>query len=207
LYNGKLPIEKILLRHLDPINTPNPNDPSTAQPRNIEQRINPDQTTKSSLYRNQLLEAFSRFEKRSPKLGVHIGLRRDCGSTMSQVAQPINVTEESPTEFIFDGYIENFPSPDVEPNNVNYLAGIREIGVRHEFTDGRDTPRLVIHSIEFEGPYFEQWPPKPHRQIFADRDLKETDEHYANRILSDFARRAFRRPLSQNESNTIFNFW
>jgi hypothetical protein len=207
LYNGKLPIEKILLRHLDPINTPNPNDPSTAQPPNIEQRINPDQTTKSSLYRNQLLEAFSRFEKRSPKLGVHIGLRRDCGSTMSQVAQPINVTEESPTEFIFDGYIENFPSPDVEPNNVNYLAGIREIGVRHEFTDGRDTPRLVIHSIEFEGPYFEQWPPKPHRQIFADRDLKESDEHYANRILSDFARRAFRRPLSQNESNTIFNFW
>jgi hypothetical protein len=184
VYNGKFPVDRILLRQLDPVKTP-----------------------ESNLYRTQLLEAFARFEKRFPKLGVHIGLRRDCGSTMSQVAQPINVTEESPTEFLFDGYIENFPSPDVEPNNVNYLAGIREIGVRHEFTDGRDTPRLVIHSIEFEGPYYQQWPPKPHRQIFADRNPEETDEHYANRILLDFARRAFRRPLSPEESKSIFNFW
>lgn len=184
VYNGKLPVDRILLRQLDPVKAP-----------------------ESNLYRTQLIEAFARFEKRFPKLGVHIGLRRDCGSTMSQVGEPINVTEESPTEFLFNGYIENFPSPDVEPNNVNYLAGIREIGVRHEFTDGRDTPRLVIHSIEFEGPYYQQWPPKPHRQIFADRNPEETDEHYANRILADFARRAFRRPLSPEESKTIFNFW
>ena len=36
---------------------------------------------------------------------------------------------------------------------MNYLAGIHEIAVRSEYTDGRDMPRLLIRSVEFEGPY------------------------------------------------------
>ncbi len=45
-------------------------------------------------------------------------------------------------------------------DNVNYLAGVHEIGVRSEYTDGRDMPRLMIRSVEFEGPYYESWPPR-----------------------------------------------
>ena len=47
-------------------------------------------------------------------------------------------------EFVFEGAIHNYPSPDVEKDNVNYLAGIQEIGVRSEYTDGRDMPQLLI---------------------------------------------------------------
>ena len=54
---------------------------------------------------------------------------------------------------MFEGAIRNFPEPDVEKDNVNYLAGVREIGVRSEYTDGRDMPRLLIRSVEFEGPF------------------------------------------------------
>ncbi|MFM8397582.1 MAG: hypothetical protein ACKOAH_07105, partial [Pirellula sp.] len=89
-------------------------------------------------------ERFSRYESRNPKLGVHIGLRRDCGSTLTQVGQPLVVKHNQPNVYVFEGDIANYPSPDVEPDNVNYLAGIREIGVRNEYTDGRDSPRLLI---------------------------------------------------------------
>ena len=96
---------------------------------------------------------FCDFEKRLPRVGVHLGLRRDCGSTFApgrHDRRPSPAT--SSAKYVFEGTIRNFPSPIVEKDNVNYLAGVREIGVRSEYTDGRDMPRLLIRSVEFEGP-------------------------------------------------------
>ena len=91
---------------------------------------------------------------------MHLGLRRDCGSTFAPVGAPQTVTSEKLTRYVFEGTLRNFPAPEVEKDNVNYLAGVHEIGVRSEYTDGRDMPRLVIRSVEFEGPYYEAWPPR-----------------------------------------------
>ncbi|MFM7927784.1 MAG: DUF1595 domain-containing protein, partial [Pirellula sp.] len=130
-------------------------------------------------------------------------LRRDCGSTLTQVGQPLVVKHNQPNVYVFEGDIANYPSPDVEPDNVNYLAGIREIGVRNEYTDGRDSPRLLIHRVEFEGPYFQQWPPESHREIFTERFETEDDRDYASRIIGQFATKAFRRPLSEGEKQEL----
>ncbi len=69
---------------------------------------------------------------------------------------------------------------------MNYLAGVREIGVRSEYTDGRDMPRLLIRSVEFEGPYYEAWPPPAHRNIFVDFDRKNDLPAYARKIVREF---------------------
>ena len=87
----------------------------------------------------------------------------------------------------------------MEKNNVNYLAGVREIGVRSEFTDGRDIPRLLIRSVEFEGPLYTEWPPKTHRAIFIDSPHKNEPETYAREIIQSFVTRAFRRPVTEEE--------
>ncbi len=108
------------------------------------------------------------------------GRRKPCRAASSQ-------------RFVFTGAIRNFPSPDVEKDNVNYLAGVREIGVRSEYTDGRDMPRLLIRSVEFEGPFYESWPPEPHRNIFVDFDRPDDLPAYAREIIRQFATRAFRR--------------
>jgi len=175
-YPGPVPIDRIELYRLD--NSPNP----LAQ---------------------QWHDRFSRYESRSPKLGVHIGLRRDCGSTLTQVGQPRVVKDNQPNVYVFEGDIANYPTPDVEPDNVNYLAGIREIGVRNEYTDGRESPRLLIHRVEFEGPFIQQWPPESHREIFTERFETESDRDYARRIIGQFATRAFRRPLSEGEKQEL----
>ncbi|MFM8570726.1 MAG: DUF1592 domain-containing protein [Pirellula sp.] len=148
---------------------------------------------------SQTLDAFLQFESRNPKLGVHLGLRRDCGSTLTQVGKPQVVAGEHPEVYTFEGDIGNYPAPEVEPDNVNYLAGIREIGIRHEYTDGRETPRLLIHRVEFEGPFYDTWPPASHRMIFPERMDDETDRDYAIRTIEQFATRAFRRPISALE--------
>ena len=173
-----------------------------AGPQPIEQillrRLNPD---------SPLAKQFQSFENRSPHIGVHLGLRRDCGSTLTQVGEPQTVASTELKEYIFEGAIKNFPSPDVEKDNVNYLAGIREIGVRSEFTDGRDMPRLLIRSVEFEGPLYEQWPPESHRNIFRESESRDQPERNAHQILEDFASRAFRRPVNNDETQRLLNIW
>ncbi|MXY69450.1 MAG: DUF1592 domain-containing protein [Acidobacteriia bacterium] len=146
---------------------------------------------------------FQAFEKRVPRLGVHLGLRRDCGSTLAPVGPPQPVPGTDLQRYVFEGAIRDFPSPDVEKDNVNYLAGVREIGVRSEYTDGRDIARLLVRSVEFEGPFYEQWPPKSHSSIFVEFDRKADSAAYARRIISDFASRAYRRPVSEAEESAL----
>lgn len=150
---------------------------------------------------------FCLFEKRSPYLSVHVGLRRDCGSTLTQVGEAQLVLSGELKEYVFTGAISNFPDPDVEDNNVNYLAGIREIGVHSEYTDGRDIPRLLIRSVEFEGPYYESWPPETHRNIFVDSDHKDNPEVYAREVIRSFAKRAYRRPIAEEEERSLMSVW
>ena len=146
---------------------------------------------------------FLAFERRTPRLGVHLGLRRDCGSTLNPVGPPQEVPGTGLARYVFEGAISNYPSPDVEKDNVNYLAGIREIAVRSEYTDGRDMPRLLIRSVEFEGPLHETWPPESHRNIFVDSDRRSDARAYAREILRSFAGRAFRRPATDSEETAL----
>lgn len=160
---------------------------------------------------SELARRFLQFESRCPTLGVYLGLRRDCGSTLTQVGRYQPVIDKHVKEFVFEGAIRDFPSPDVEADNVNYLAGIREIGVRSEYTDGRDMPRLRIQSVEFEGPYYEQWPPTSHRRIFGEVVSQPDDPQQAKirarEIIQRFASRAFRRPLTADQEQRLLSAW
>lgn len=156
---------------------------------------------------HDLAKRFVTFERRLPSLGVHVGLRRDCGSTLTRVGEPTAVASRELRDYVFTGAINDFPSPDVERDNVNYLAGVREIGVRSEYTDGRDMPRLLVRSIEFEGPYYTQWPPTSHRAIFLDSPVKSDPPQYAREILKSFATRAFRRPVTDMELASLVAVW
>jgi len=152
---------------------------------------------------HEIARRFETFERRSPRLSVHLGLRRDCGSTLAQVATAQTVSAGELSRFAFTGAIQDFPSPDVEKDNVNYLAGVREIGVRSEYTDGRDVPRLLIRSVEFEGPLYESWPPESHRNIFVDFDHPDDLPAYGRQIIRQFATRAFRRKVTAAEESAL----
>ena len=156
---------------------------------------------------NEVSKRFLAFEKRSPRIGVHLGIRRDCGSSLVPAGEAQIVTSGKLTRFVFEGAIRNFPSTDVEKDNVNYLAGVREIGVRSEYTDGRDMPRLLIRSVEFEGPFYDTWPPPPHRNIFIDYARKDDLPAYAREIIRTFAVRAYRRPITATEESALISVY
>lgn len=75
-------------------------------------------------------------------------------------------------------------------------------------------PGLVVQWVDIEGPLLDSWPPPSHRQIFGDLDQApaplpdEPDRREvvsrrplpdAERILRQFARRAFRRPVTDQD--------
>ena len=73
-------------------------------------------------------------------------------------------------------------------------------------------PGMVVQWVDVEGPLLDSWPPKSHRQIFGDmkRDRDPEDRNRwevvseqplfdARRILTNFARRAFRRSVTDDD--------
>lgn len=153
------------------------------------------------------IERFEKFEKRNPVVGVYVGLRRDCGSTLNPVGSPQSVSGTELQELVFEGAINNFPRPEVEADNVNYLAGIREIGVRCEYTDGRDMPRLLVRKVEFEGPFYDQWPPKNYTQLLQPTSTAHNERERAEKVIREFASRAYRRPVSEREVSGLMKLW
>ncbi len=61
-------------------------------------------------------------------------------------------------------------------------------------------PELLINWFELEGPLYDAWPPKSHTGILFESALRKTDERkYAAEVLAKFMRKAYRRPVSDDE--------
>lgn len=95
------------------------------------------------------------------------------------------------------------------PYNLEAAHSIDKIGA--EKWEG---PGVAIDWIEVEGPLHETWPPESHRRIFGDLPQAKAPDFHRNdrvevvsddpvadaeRILRKFARRAFRRPVSDSD--------
>ena len=80
-----------------------------------------------------------------------------------------------------------------------------ELAIRSEPTDYRQVPRLLVHAVEFESPFYESWPPAAHREIFFHSENQDKPQVYAREVLERFATRAFRRPIHEEEGDTIIN--
>ena len=152
-------------------------------------------------------QQFAAFEKRAPHLSIHKGLRTDVGARLSLFAKPKPVPSATVERYSFRAPASGFASPDTEEDNDNYLAGLHEIAIRSEPTDGRQIPRVLVSAIEFEGPYYETWPPKAHREIFIDSPHKNDQPAYAREVIERFAARAFRRQASDEEIASLLAVW
>ncbi len=117
-----------------------------------------------------------------------------------------SVPQDKPTVIEFTEQLE----PE---NRIRILAEglpatppqIQEVGAEN-YTG----PGLVVQWVDIEGPLLESWPPPSHRALFGDLKQERVErERYevvseqpvedAERLLTDFARRAFRRPVSAEE--------
>ena len=63
-------------------------------------------------------------------------------------------------------------------------------------------PRLLLESIQIEGPIQKEWPPASHKALFFAGD-ERTDDAYIREMFARFLPRAYRRPVTDVEINSV----
>lgn len=64
---------------------------------------------------------------------------------------------------------------------------------------GEEPLQVLIDYIEISAPFYEQWPPKTHTDIFVESDHKGDEQIYGREVLNRFLRRVWRRPVTAQE--------
>lgn len=74
--------------------------------------------------------------------------------------------------------------------------------------DEKGMPRIRIHSVVFEAPWYAAWPPAGHRRILFESPLREKDERaYARAVIAQFMKRAYRRPVESAEVDELMRVY
>lgn len=77
-----------------------------------------------------------------------------------------------------------------------------------EWIEHDDVPKIVIDSVEFEGPIYKSWPPEHHTRIFLPSANRENGELiYAQEIVGNFMTRAYRRPVEKTEVQSMLRLY
>ncbi|MEM7231406.1 MAG: DUF1587 domain-containing protein, partial [Planctomycetota bacterium] len=155
----------------------------------------------------------------APRLRVTLGVKSDVKSFGDAIGETdlIGLGEE-PREYEFRARIEDFPLPGHNPKFPGLVLTVWHVDELGDGTgkakkkrkkrkkgqpptDEAPAPeaRIIVESLEFEGPVFESWPPASHRRIFGERDPQSDDASYVREIVARFGRRAFRRSLTNEE--------
>ena len=81
------------------------------------------------------------------------------------------------------------------PNPTEYLV----FQNMHQNGGLKERADIHITYIEVIAPYYPQWPPASHRQVFPESAHQDLEPEYAGEVLSQFMTRAWRGPISDAE--------
>lgn len=146
-------------------------------------------------------------EKAQAVLLPYLGTRTDDGMDYRNFAKGVEVTGQNKL-YTFKGRLENLPIPNHGTTGDHITSSSLKVGVwnddkiKHSNQQGST---INVDYIEFEAPYFEQWPTVAHKKIFF--DTTKIDETYAINVIKNFAQQAFRRPVSAEDIAPYIALW
>jgi mono/diheme cytochrome c family protein len=132
---------------------------------------------------------------------AHTSNNANFSQTISERDIPVTASGDNPEFIHFD-----IPLSDIQRNPFRKLT--TTFPRRDEFlhirnvsnaSDGEERLHVLIDSIEIIAPFYEQWPPKTHTDIFIASDNKSDEEIYGREVLNRFLRRIWRRPVASDE--------
>lgn len=155
-----------------------------------------------------------------PLLEVSLGYRPDTELLMREF-ELIELTTTEEQTFEFRGRLEEFPLPvrgqGKYPGLVvrvrNRFDDLSQRPAEQKVNDKRSYPdepalaTIVVRRVEFAGPLFDQWPPETHRRILFESPLRDSGEAaYSEEVLRRFMSRAYRRPVQEDELQSVLAF-
>ncbi|MDE0740102.1 MAG: DUF1592 domain-containing protein [Planctomycetota bacterium] len=132
---------------------------------------------------------------------AHTSNNANFSQVISQQDLPVTAPADKPQWIDF-----HIPLADIQRNPFRKLATTfprrdEFLTIRNVSTArGREEPlQVLIDHIEISAPFYEQWPPQTHRDIFFESKNKSDEESYGREVLGRFMRRAWRRPATSRE--------
>jgi uncharacterized membrane protein/mono/diheme cytochrome c family protein len=152
------------------------------------------------------------FKDSAPALRVFAGTRTDDGMDYQNFdsVRKVDAPDGQRSIYEFRGHFQSLPVPDAGANLSGHLSNTMLVGLWNDYLVDSNSiagPPVQIHSMELEAPYYEQWPPKSHSDIFFDSPNKANEEFYAKDVIEQFMERAFRRDVSEQEVRFYYDFW
>jgi mono/diheme cytochrome c family protein len=137
----------------------------------------------------------------------YLGTRTDDGMDYKNFAKGAKVSGQDKI-YTFSGRLENLPVPPHGTEGDHITSSSLKVGVWNDDKIKQDSQQgstIKVDYIEFEAPYFSQWPTAEHEQIFF--PTEKQDEDYAKQVIQQFANKAFRRPISEEEITPYYDLW
>lgn len=132
---------------------------------------------------------------------AHTSNDANFSQVISEHDVPVTASAESPQEIVFD-----IPLNDIQRNPFRKLT--TTFPRRDEFLHiqnvsnvhgGEEPLQVLIDSVEITAPYYPEWPPKSHTDIFIATDHKSNEDVYGREVLQKFLRRIWRRPVKTED--------
>src|SRR5262245_26041038 len=127
--------------------------------------------------------------------------------TKNHLVSYFDAPADKATVVEFTDHLEARSHISILPYGLERAQTVDKIGA-----DKYKGPGLAVHWVEAEGPLHDTWPPQTHRRLFGDLPqapspsdrnrlevVSKNPEADAERILKDFARRAFRRTVTDED--------
>ena len=132
---------------------------------------------------------------------AHTSNNANFSQAISEHDIPVTASSDNPEFIHFD-----IPLSDIQRNPFRKLT--TTFPRRDEFLhirnvsnapDGEEALHVLIDTIEISAPFYEQWPPKSHTDIFFASDNKSDEAVYGREVLNRFLKRVWRRPVGSQE--------
>jgi mono/diheme cytochrome c family protein len=132
---------------------------------------------------------------------AHTSNNANFSQVVSEHDIPITESGDNPQFIHFD-----IPLSDIQRNPFRKLT--TAFPRRDEFLHihnvsnargGEERLHVLIDYIEISAPFYAQWPPKTHTDIFIESDQKGDEQIYGREVLGRFLRRVWRRPVTDGE--------
>lgn len=157
-----------------------------------------------------------------PQLRAAIGYRADVQAPRGFL-KPVDITSEDWQIIEFRARIENFPLPSKSQSKFPGLL----LWLDNAYAEGHDKPikargkgkkkkapkgpltypRIEVASMQFIGPILDDWPPAQHKAILLPSEQRSNEEAYSKIVIRNFMRRAFRRPIHDEEIVPYYRFF
>lgn len=132
---------------------------------------------------------------------AHTSNNANFSQTISERDIPVTASSDDPEFIHFDISLSDIQRNPFRKLTTTFPRRDEFLHIRNvsNARGGDEGLQVLIDYIEISAPFYEQWPPKSHTDIFIASDNKSDEAVYGREVLNRFLKRAWRRPVTSQE--------